>query len=175
MNFSQLKLIFDSFSRSSFLVAISASTLQAGANESPRVCCVHMALVNHYAVHPRRSLSNGEPGGVRIHPRRFLSLKDKCGQPVEGDRIYLHDRRACRRTCQIVSACIIVHQDGRVNLIDRPITGGGGAIGGQFTHPNPLFARLIPKTVCISTLHLKAYCTSPTKTYTSPRMLDARP
>ena len=122
MNFSQLKLIFDSFSRSSFLVAISASTLQAGANESPRVCCVHMALVNHYAVHPRRSLSNGEPGGVRIHPRRFLSLKDKCGQPVEGDRIYLHDRRACRRTCQIVSACIIVHQDGRVNLIDRPVT-----------------------------------------------------
>jgi len=29
-----LKLIFDSFSRSSFLVAISASTLQDGANES---------------------------------------------------------------------------------------------------------------------------------------------
>src|SRR5467141_2863381 len=34
MNFLQLKLIFDSFSRSSFLVAISARTLQDGANES---------------------------------------------------------------------------------------------------------------------------------------------
>ena len=35
MNFLQLKLILDSFSRSSFVVAISASTLQDGANESP--------------------------------------------------------------------------------------------------------------------------------------------
>jgi hypothetical protein len=31
----QLKLILDSFNRSSFLVAISASTLQDGTNESP--------------------------------------------------------------------------------------------------------------------------------------------
>jgi len=35
MDFLQLKLIFESFSRSSCFVATSASALQDGANESP--------------------------------------------------------------------------------------------------------------------------------------------
>src|ERR1700704_3131555 len=82
MNFLQLKLIFDSFSRSSFLVAISASTLQDGTNESPKVCCVHMALVNRYAVHPRRSLSNGEPGGVGDSSSKVPLLKLRSSKAI---------------------------------------------------------------------------------------------